>query len=195
MPTFDLKTPNGTTIAIGTHDQTLHRLRGTCFRPTKEPLAGQFLYWLNLFDILQDQWFRPSFLAEVETVVAGFSGDRRQQYFSVKHTEPVGWSATAPRQEFAASELEEFRPSQRSVAMRLRKDSGRMAPLTNEVTFSGDFLKLSDRWSLVIYSVYPGPNIGRLSGPNGSVVDLTASRGVVFFDWSHPGEKLPTVSP
>jgi hypothetical protein len=187
-------TPAGTNITIGMAEATTLRLGDTCFRKTDRPLAGNFIGWRSLSDILNDENFMSLLLQELDMVIAGLQGDRARRYFSTVHTRPVGWSGTMPLRDIALDETERFAPNNSCTALRVKEDSECVAPLSHEVTFSVDFMKIRDQWNLMVLSVYPGQNIGPLRSGDRMSVDITEREGVVFLRWTHPGEPLTQVT-
>jgi hypothetical protein len=182
-------TGNGTNVTISCNQETWRRLSGTSFgRYAGTPFAGTFRRWQYLDDMLRDTSFLARFLDALQTAIGQIQGVSHSQYFTVACNEPIGWSTTAPKSSFRAEDLEEYHPNKRSTCLRVKLASGHLAPLTNLVTFSCNFLKLKDCWNIVVYSAYPGQNFGRLDG------DVTERTGLVLYDWGNRGQPLPVVA-
>jgi len=112
------------------------------------------------------------------------------QRIEIAFDRPIGWSSTSnveggidPTDNLT---YEPFQPNARTQAHRVRTDRvDILAPATNIITltFSVRF-SIRDGWIIVIWTVYPGPDIGRLEG------DMTEKTGQAFLDWNHPGEPI-----
>ena len=185
-------TPNGTRVVIGYGEITWMRLNSTCFgRNATRPFAGKFVHWRTLSDVLADKTFMGLFLQEIQTAIGEIIGQHHCRYLTVHCLQHIGWSSTVPIGSVSSEDLEPFQLGERATCLRVKKSAKRLAPLTNLVTFSCDFLRLADGWSVVIHSLYPGRSIGQLRGENGDDVDVTAREGVAILDWTNPGEPLP----
>jgi hypothetical protein len=98
----------------------------------------------------------------------------------------VGWSSTEPAVKFDTEATEPFEPNSKSTAQRVKTDREDLpAPRTKELTVVFNFKKedAGEGIIAVLYSIYPGGDIGELVG------DITGREKVVFFDWDHPGEE------
>lgn len=169
-------------IVVIARNVTRIRLAGTCFRPTAEPLAGNFAHIRSVQDLLDAECGRV--LADLaEDVERRFRASGRGTYrLQVQLDKHVGWASTAPIESIAPSELEEFRPNRRSRAKRVISTSAQRAPKTNLVTIVYQIEKEPRQIAALIHSVYPGPDVGELKG------DVSDREGVAFFGWDHPGE-------
>jgi len=169
-------------LTVGCEAPTRLRLADTCFRSGGEPLAGNFLLWRNLDELLEDDGFMRPFVGSMITVLATIDGDRdRKNYFTVQHNRLVGWSSTERLAKFKPEDLEPFAPNGGCTGLRVKLPSDHLAPLTDLVTFCGDFMRIGSCWNLVLFTVYPGRSVGPLVG------NVTQRTGEAFFRFSHPG--------
>jgi hypothetical protein len=182
-------TSNGINVQIACNQETWRRLSSKSFgRYASAPFAGVFCRWQYLDDMLRDTSFLARFLDALQTAIDQIQGGSCSQYFTVDCGEPVGWSTTAPKSKFREEDLEVYLPNRRSCCLRVKLASGHLAPLTNLVTFSCNFLKLNGGWNIIVYSAYPGQSFGRLDG------DVTERTGLVLYDWGNRGEPRPVTA-
>ncbi|MDD5437554.1 MAG: hypothetical protein PHC70_00180 [Patescibacteria group bacterium] len=156
------------------------RLRKTCFRGQDVAKAGNFTAWESFSDLAND--VLPVLGDKIKERIEEAPSKRRSTArFELELGHRVGWSSTDARTEYGDHELEPFKPNQRTNAMRVRRDSGLMAPATSFMTFVCEIRHHEDTrdWMVFVHSVYPGQDVGSLQGN---------IRDVVFFDWEHPGE-------
>lgn len=158
------------------------RVRKHHFKPGANT-AGTFLpKWQSPAMVLRE--IGPE-LAEdcLEYCKAGESGE-----FSVEIEfleEPVGWSGVVSLDRVCDEWLECFEPNRRSTAKQVKAESKILAPLTNIVTVVYSLHFNGGAPKVVIHSLYPGQDVGKLKG------DITSREGVAFFGWEHPGAPLP----
>lgn len=170
---------NGEMVTLVARQATEDRLQTTCFRGTELCLAGNFFRWSNLEQVVLDRFVLKTLLKTIETTI---QDEHRVNSLTVSCPIPVGWTSTDRVAAYHSGDMERFKPSRRSRALRIRKDrQGIVAPQTNKLTLVYELRRERRGPVVVIHSVYPGPDIGELDG------DLTAREGVVFFDWNHPG--------
>ena len=175
-----VKRQNGGTVAIIAQKYTERRLQNTCFRGPERRLAGNFLRWRNLVQVLNDGIVLGQLMEAVENAILE---NERQNSLTVDYPEPVGWSSTDRLERYRPEDLEPFKLNKRSTALRLKADRTHLAaPSTSFLTIIFEASLHDKPPAVVIRSVYPGEDIGELDG------DLTAREKCVFFDWSHPGE-------
>ncbi|MEK7555009.1 MAG: hypothetical protein AAB518_03445 [Patescibacteria group bacterium] len=160
--------------------KTGDRLARTCFRGYEICCAGNFIRWSSLHELLEDLEVLEGLLHELQK--AHCERDFSTQSIMIEYGAPIGWSSTAPRSEFEDSALEPFQPNRRSQVLRVRRSRKDLrSPLTDKITFVVEFKDENGMSTAVIHSIYPGDDVGELAG------DITARRGVVFYDWNHPG--------
>jgi hypothetical protein len=183
----------GTTryVALEVRTETVVRLGKTAFRGKGIAKAGNFSRWSSVSELLRD--LRSEFESYAEEVVGAVMEHERSKglhkcstsdSFDLPYDHIVGWSSTDNVEKYDRWELELFHPNSASKALRVRKGSNRFAPRTRFITFKTEIRhEISDgRWRIVIHSIYPGEDVGRLKG------DVTQRLQEVFFDWEHPGE-------
>lgn len=167
-----------TTIKVVFPHKTKERLRTTCFRPGAQ-LAGNFFRWKRPEDVLEDPVVREQLLEGLLKAIA--EEDWETTSIEVVHADEVGWCSTAPRERFRNYHVQAFKPNVRSTGLKVKSAFSRIrAPRTTLCTF---VLRVhpGETYSAVVYSLYPGRDIGELEG------DVSEREGVVFFDWAHPG--------
>ncbi len=103
----------------------------------------------------------------------------------LKYPAIIGWSGTDERSKYKDDDLEVHCPNVRSTVMRVKLDRRDLrAPTTDTMTVVYHIKRKLDHLLVTILSLYPGPDIGPLDG------NLTENRGVVMFDFNHPGQTL-----
>lgn len=178
---IDIILSGGTKCPIIVKAETEERLRRTCFRDTLEPLAGKFIYWQTVHQVLTDNEVAELFTQELSEVWT--EHDFGTIGSTLQLSRNIGWESTDALANYTEDELEIFKPNRRSIALRVKPScKNRLAPLTCEVTIIYRFALIDDKPKVFIYSMYPGCDIGELND------DVTAREGRVFFDWNHPGE-------
>jgi hypothetical protein len=157
------------------------RLSQTCFRGAHCRCAGNFFRFESAIAVFncEEVWrpFSEEILEMWEKNDFGFSS------FSILCDRPVGWSSTMPIESVGLEGCEQFNPNRRSSGLRVKINRRNiMAPTTSIITFVVEFRSEDNVPAVVIHSMYPGVDIGKLVG------NVTEREGVVFFDWNHPGE-------
>lgn len=160
-----------------------NRLASTCFRGKSVVKAGNFLRWASIEEMLEDSEVLRMFVIELAKEIKG----KPQQGtigIQVICRDFIGWASTAPKKNYDKSELEPFQPNRHTNALRIKQGNDRLAPLTKRVTIVLELKLEGKNWAAVIHSVYPGKDVGRLTG------NITEREGIVFFDWDHQGAKM-----
>ncbi len=175
----------GYPVIIILREYTRRRMLGTCFRGVDKMLAGNFCLWHNHHAMLYYNHFLNSGI--VADAREAYKDGARTSGFSVDYRETVGWSSTDDLSKYRNGTLEEFKLGSRSNAhgLRIKKSCNHIkAPKTNLITFVYELKREPSQFTIIINSIYPGPDIGELEG------DVSTREEVVFFDWNHPGEPL-----
>lgn len=169
------------------------RLMGTCFRGRALARAGNFSQWSSFYEMRSNEFFRNQLESDViesinEYLTEPFEG-RMDESFELEFDFEVGWSSTEGSESFSADELEPYALNQVVTCMRVRAESNKLAPRTNIVTVVYTLFHDAENmnWNAVIYSIYPGEDVGPLR-PEDDVSDLTEREGVVFYPWECPGQ-------
>lgn len=189
-------------IVVSTHDE--ERLARTCFRPKDRPLAGNFLHWKSAQDLFEDRHVVTSFLdrvmSDLPTIESwGLVSERTYDWdgcsrpiyhrysFSLPMPSLIGWSSTGWFSHYEKDALEPFRPNRRTRgALAIKADrTDIFAPWACQVTFSVEAERRFGHLSILVKTIYPGPDIGGLYGKN-----FTERTGHVFFPWDHPGHPM-----
>ncbi len=172
--------PAGLSVLIMCLQKQEERMQKTCFRGRGLKLAGNFMLWASVEDVMRGR-VRNDLVDDVLELWQLRDFGTHSLSFEMPHH--IGWESTAPKKIYRPEELEGFRLNNHTTAERIRLDNyDRLAPLTRELTI---IYRLEDQRGepkVTIYSMYPGIDIGELDG------DITAREGRVFFDWNHPGE-------
>jgi hypothetical protein len=178
---FDLK--NGTRAELIMLPKQGERLADTCFRGRSCRRAGNFWAWNNFRDFLKDPEVRQLLTEQFNQLVDECS-DKRNHRIEFEFSHDVGWDSAIDKEDLSPEDLAvcELRSINKHASAMFLPDGRIDAPCTNIVTM---VLSMShnDHWKFTIGTIYPGPDCGRLSG-----VNLTEGRGLVFLDWSNPGE-------
>lgn len=179
-------------------DKVCFRLRTTCFRGTYNKLAGNFSRWNSFHDLIYDTNFDfvKSLSESVERTYMeclekrkGFGND----VITLDFEEEIGWESTNERYKYHSDKLEEFKPNNRSIALRVKVGLKHIkAPKTSLVTIVYNIAIVNNDIVASIRTIYPGVYVGPLhnteKGKENEVVNITERQGRVFFDWYHPGE-------
>lgn len=187
-----VNTAQGLSFVVRTDAETDKRLATTCFDSLAgHPYAGRFALWKSLQEAFMDTAFLAAFL---EFALPVFRTLGKNGAYSLRMTLvfgfAVGWESTASRTDFAPSELEPFRPNDRTTALRVTSTASRYAPRTNLVTLACRFTAGPKGKACDVYTIYPGSDVGSLSERHGRPSDFTARTGRVFFAFEQPGESL-----
>lgn len=174
-------------------ETTEARLSGTCFRGTDIECAGNFSLWATFEDMRRDKAFRELLEFEIMRAAQEYLNDessdtRFDESIEIEHDQEVGWASTSPIDDFSEDDLEPFQPNKRVTGLKVRVDSGKLAPKTSLVTVVYSLYRHEDQmnWTAVIHSIYPGEDIGPLE-VLGQYTDVSERERIAFFDWSHPG--------
>lgn len=167
-------------------DHVWTRLSGTCFRGKHKALSGNFCRWVN-----HNEMFDPNdkFILDqiVEDAKVAIEKHSRNNSFSIQFKDWIGWSGTDDRILYANICLEPFAINRKATGYRIRTDrKDILAPKTKILTiiYEVKYDPEKGRINLIIWSMYPGPDIGELVG------DVSDREKIVFFDWNHPGEPI-----
>lgn len=175
---------DGKSVAIAVRYETRNRLAGTCFRGRFKPLAGNFIQFQDCLDVFR----RDGVIVDELVNSAGETYREHDKTDSVciECESLVGWSGTDHRGKYFAQEVEPYEPNRHSFVWRVRLDRRDLkAPLTKLVTVVYEVKVEADMIVIIVWSIYPGQDIGPLRG------DVSGREGIVMFDWNHPGEPLP----
>lgn len=168
--------PGGGWIRIVVRGRTSRRLETTCFRGRQHALAGNFSRWGSADELFHDPLVLRRLLRDC--VDAEYGTNR----MSLRYDEFVGWSSVDQRFGYPDDALEEFHPNRVSVALRIKRErSEYLAPRTDWLTIIYELKQEDIGLVAVIHSVYPGDDIGELSG------DITEREGCIFFYWDARG--------
>lgn len=160
--------------------ETRDRLAQTCFRGKDAVCAGNFLRWASIEEMLEDPEVLRLLVIELAKEIKG-KPQEGTLGIEVVCRKFIGWASTAPRKNYEKSELEPFKPNRHTNAMRVKKGRDILVPLTKRVTIIMELKREGRDWAAVIHSVYPGKDVGKLTG------NITEREGVVFFGWNHQG--------
>ena len=178
---FDLN--NGTRGELIMPREQGERLSGTCFRGHACRQAGNFFAWNNFLEFLKDSDVRQLLTEQLNGLVDERQVNRNHRIELVLKRD-VGWDSAVDRDELCQDDLEacEFRQINRRASAMFLPDDRIRAPCTNSVTMVLRMLH-DGHWKFIIGTIYPGMDCGELRGDN-----LTEARGLVFLNWSNPGE-------
>lgn len=164
--------------------ETASRLTHTCFRGRWRVCAGNFFAWNTLADFLHEKSVLSSLLASAKETLLGGG---RANAVCLEFDQLVGWTSTDDVVRYRPRDLENFNPNERCVAVRVKPSlRNLLAPVTSLATITYKVADYGPFWMVIVYSAYPGPDIGKLRGP------VSSASGRVFFDWNHPGAPLPS---
>lgn len=182
-------------VTLRLPDEQLRRLAGTCFRGRDLSAAGNFCRWESGGALLNDIRFERPLVAEIDKLVAETSKRvaSTTHAVTIEYPDYVGWASTMARETVGPNQCDRFKPNRFSTALRVRADIAAIrAPRTKLVSMNIELRCDSSGWLAIIHTVYPGVHIGysRPAPGEPAPVDLTETRGIVFLDWSVPGELL-----
>lgn len=176
---------NNKSVFVCFPKRQVERLQETCFRKAGH-YAGNFLHWREPGQFLSRA---KALLEEVvfDELKKGLSG---RVSFELDFGEAVGWSSTLEVQGLPPDlVVEERKLNGKAKAVFLLPENRVKAQLTERVTCVGEIKENDHAYNVVLYSVYPGRDVGELVG------DVTAREGVVFLDWETRGETPPNTLP
>ncbi len=157
------------------------RLANRCLRATDTPLAGNFIFWRTVGDVLRDEEVFKMFTEELSEAWDNNEFDTRSVTLGLN--KDIGWENTDWIDNYTEKDLERFEPNRKSTALRIKSSCKHiLAPRTFELTFVYQFIFFNNKPKVYIHSMYPGYDIGELIG------DITKLENRIFFDWDHPGE-------
>lgn len=163
-------------------DKHIERMRTHHFRGWTNALAGNLCRpaWDEPCDVLMA--FKDELEAEIERAILANDFETRSIQLEAKTY--VGWTSAVRYEKGLEGDLELFCPNKRSTAMRIRRNTTWLAPLTNMITFVYKVYLNERGYNVPFFTMYPGFDVGELCD------DITARERVVFFDWDHPGQPL-----
>ncbi len=156
------------------------RLMTTCFRGRGRRLAGNFFDWGSASELFNDNRVSSLIVGEVENAIH----NRTYNLLATLDMKQfVGWSSTDDLGRYDPRDLSPFKINGRATGLMV----GDLftAPRTNHlaVSLSIKFNYNPHEVVVIIHTVYPGRNIGRL------IDDVSRRERVVFFPWDRVGEK------
>lgn len=183
-------------VTFRMQSHTKSRLSRERFRGRDLRKAGNFCRWETVDDLFDDKEFLEKLAGECQDAIEGIDLGRRRptRYVTVPYPDPVGWSCTDDIAKYRENrgDLEPFRINPWSVGTRVKPSCRYLpAPKTSLVTLAIEFEKARDGIRATVFTLYPGPSIGRLR-PDARTdePDISKRERVVFFDPSHDGERL-----
>jgi len=170
------KNYKGVQVVVPKH--TEGRLSDKCFRGPDCSKAGNFRYWKDTKQVIEGV-ITDSVLSRLQE--AAMKNGKGTFSICLDLRDPIGWSSTAPRDQYVEADLVSFEPNNHSSALKVVNPE-KLAPLTNHLTIVCEYKRKGGVEVFVIHSMYPGKDVGVLDG------DITQREKVVFFDWEHQGE-------
>jgi len=175
---------NGEKVQIFLSRIQAERLTGTCFRGKERQLAGNFFRWPHFAAFLKDPEVQER-LDEKLIALLNEPIEGREHRIELEFDDVVGWDSVLERSELSKEVLDRCRPrsfNQDACALFV-PDGWIPAPKTSVVTVvMRSYLHSDGHWKFVIYTIYPGEDVGRLQG------DMTERHGLVWLSWRNPGE-------
>ena len=165
-------------IWIAVRPEQVKRMSNTCFRGIDHRLAGNFCRWASSEDLFAEEQMLAWFLEDIQRNLNALEMTHSME---IDTGTTVGWSSTDDQNKYLAEELEDYQPNRKSTALRVKRETGILAPTTTLVTIVYFMKREPDGIVVNIGSIYPGKDIGRLKD------DITKCKQCVFFDWNHPG--------
>ncbi len=172
---------SGRPVNIIVHRENEETFRRHHFRGTQVAKAGNFLLWETLREAFHEEPFVRQLLMYVEECARA----HRFGNFSLElvHEFPVGWSSVDDLKNYEEEDLEPYCPHHKLRILRIRIDHTHLkAPKTSTVFINGHITRKLGAIQCTIHTMRPGKGIGKLEG------NISQDRGVIFFDWEHPGE-------
>lgn len=179
------------TVNVIMPGKTRDRLATTCFRGKGTPLAGNFLSWENVWQILNNRLVQTEFSRQLGEQFAKEKPSSFVWRFSMSLPFIVGWSSTEPRRLFQKEYLEPFALNSECIGLRLRDYLKQYisAPQTTDLTMVLRLVRMDNHhWNAFVETIYPGEDIGPLRSPDRTIFNITDRSGCVFFDWTFPGD-------
>ncbi len=158
------------------------RLKTTCFRGKRCRKAGNFSAWNNFAEFLQDVEARELMQVEIKKLID--LGETNQHHrIELEFSHDVGWDSCIDKNDLTQEDLEacEERPLNKHSSALFVKEGVVDSPRTEFVTMVAQLI-FDGHWKLIVRTLYPGADCGRLSG------NLTETQNLVFLSWDNPGE-------
>jgi hypothetical protein len=100
---------------------------------------------------------------------------------------PIGWSSFVDSTEVPASKQRRIGHRKPWGGMMLKEDADLAIPASSRIAINGKLSRRAGRKpTLIIVSMYPGQNVGRLA----EYRDITAQLGLILVPYGHPGEPI-----
>ncbi len=182
MSIYIEKNIGDTRFKVIMRDNSFYLLRNTCFRGPSIVRAGNFSAWYGAKEFLMDERVQSAIISEMRELSK--PGITETHSVEIEFDQPIGWSSTDDLSKFPLEHLVPFALNRRGCGLKVKPvHTEYLAPRTNIVTIVLEIKDEGDSYTAVVHSTYPGKDVGELSD------NVSARENVVFFDWSHPGEK------
>jgi len=159
------------------------RLSRTCFRGSLRA-AGDFYGYSSIGGLLDDRHVKRPISAALREFLQDLPFSARTEFrCTIELGKPVGWASTIPRDLVNPCKCQEVWPNKNWHALKVMSEDI-PAPLTNKLTIVLGLSHNRRGWDARVRAVFPGDDFGKLVG------DLTRERGLVIFDFNHPGEQF-----
>ncbi len=172
----------GIPVTIIVRGEAECRISDRHFKGYRSKVAGNLKIWNSLYEFLCDEYVIDMMIDDAKQ--AYDVGSKTNSFF-IDMGDDVGWSSTDHIQNYKEDLLEEFKPNKRSRALRVKSCFFEIkAPRTTLVTIVYELRRELhiNQVVLVIHSIYPGMDIGELTG------NVSARERVAFFGLNHPGQ-------
>lgn len=171
----------GKPVNIVMRESAERRIGENHFRGAGVRRAGNFFNWTCIGELFAEKDFIDAIFEDASQAFK--VGHMGTSSFFYNFLCPVGWSSTAPLDNYRDEDLEEFAINKWSLGKRIKHNrTDLMAPKTTLVTVIYELKDEGNKIVIVIHSLYPGVDIGELKG------DVSRREKCIFFDWDHPGE-------
>lgn len=177
---------DGTRVSIIAPRRTVDRLATTCFRGRRRAFAGNFREYSRIDHAFEEREIRDGLKRNATDVIFRLlneeAPDKATFSVTIDVLRGIGWESTERLDRLPAEALEWFEPNRKSRALRVKSDrTDILAPVTSLVTIVFELRFEGDGPQIVVFSMYPGTDIGDLCG------NVTEREGRAFFPWEHPG--------
>lgn len=182
MSIYIEKNIGDTRFKVIMRDHAFNRLRNTCFRGPSIVRAGNFSAWYGAKEFLRDERVQSAIISEMRELSK--PGISETHSVEIEFDRPIGWSSTDDLSKFPLEHLEHITLNQRAWGLKVKHGGVEyFAPRTNIVTIIFELKDEGNSYTAIVHSTYPGKDVGELFG------NVSARENVVYFEWTHPGEK------
>lgn len=177
----------GVPLVLTIAPERVEKLNKQHFKGKGVAVASNFHVWNSLHACVSDPVVQTFLETSAQRLLDADQHSGEFQCHEVMPYPRCGWVGAASLRQFKGRDLRLDTLSSGAKVFRVRHGRNTvLAPVAHELTFSFRLNIEPDNrsWILILFSVAPGPYIGRHEG------FISQEHGVAFFHWDHPGEPM-----